>query len=89
MVIVFQVKITTSGTTCEQFKAYIFYGPVLYQRLKHNINDKMHCRSRGPRAILTRQPTDGRSNDGGLRLNEVLYAFIRIYLKLLYVSLAV
>lgn len=61
----------TSGTTGEQFEAYIFYGPVFYQRLKHMVADKMHCRARGPRAILTRQPTEGRSNDGGLRLGEM------------------
>lgn len=61
----------TSGTTGEQLEAYIFYGPIFYQRLKHMVADKMHCRSRGPRAILTRQPTEGKSNDGGLRLGEM------------------
>jgi len=63
--------ILTSGISGEPLESYIFMGPVFYQKLKHMVMDKMHARAKGPRAVLTRQPTEGRSKDGGLRLGEM------------------
>jgi len=36
----------TSGVTGEPLQAYIYTGPVYYQKLKHMVADKMHARAR-------------------------------------------
>ena len=64
-------EILYNGRTGEQMNTEIFIGPTYYQRLKHMVNDKTHARSTGPMVTLTRQPAEGRSRDGGLRLGEM------------------
>ena len=65
-------EIMYNGRTGEQIKTEIFIGPTYYQRLKHMVADKVHSRgSNGPIVMLTRQPSEGRSKNGGLRLGEM------------------
>ena len=64
-------EILYNGQTGEMMTAEIFMGPTYYQRLKHMVIDKKHARARGPIVSLTRQPCEGRSRDGGLRVGEM------------------
>jgi DNA-directed RNA polymerase III subunit RPC2 len=41
-----------TGITGEQIGAYIFMGPVYYQKLKHQVMDKMHARAKYESLIL-------------------------------------
>ena len=60
-----------NGMTGEQIQANIYMGPTYYMRLKHMVKDKINFRARGPNQQLTRQPVQGRANDGGLRVGEM------------------
>ena len=64
-------EILYNGNTGKQINANIFMGPTYYQRLKHMAEDKIHSRATGPKVLLTHQPPEGRSRDGGLRFGEM------------------
>lgn len=64
-------EVLYSGAEGTQMNVKVYMGPTYYQRLKHMVMDKIHSRASGPVVQLTRQPAEGRSRDGGLRLGEM------------------
>ena len=57
-----------NGFTGIPFNAMIFISPIYYQRLKHLVSEKYHARDHGNIQSLTRQPLEGRSRDGGVKI---------------------
>jgi DNA-directed RNA polymerase beta subunit len=64
-------EVLYNGQTGEMMEADIFMGPIYYQRLKHMVADKINSRDTGPKKLMTKQPTQGRGDEGGLRIGEM------------------
>jgi DNA-directed RNA polymerase II subunit RPB2 len=60
-----------NGITGEWIDSWIFMSVVFYQRLQKNTADTKYAISSGPTDALTRQPLNGKSSGGGLRIGEM------------------
>ncbi|MCR4327569.1 MAG: DNA-directed RNA polymerase subunit B'' [Nanoarchaeota archaeon] len=60
-----------SGVTGKKIETKIFIGNLYYLKLKYMVANKIHGRASGKIALLTRQPIEGRSRGGALRLGEM------------------
>jgi len=59
------------GVTGNKLTSRIFIGNLYYMKLKYMVGNKIHGRASGKIALLTRQPIEGRSRGGALRLGEM------------------
>lgn len=64
-------EVMYNGITGQRMPVKIFIGSMFYLKLKYMVADKMHARASGKIALLTRQPIEGRSRGGALRLGEM------------------
>ena len=61
-------EIIYDGTTGQRYRSMAFFGVCHISRLRHLVMLKKHSRSRGPRNSLSRQPKEGKRDNGGLRI---------------------
>jgi DNA-directed RNA polymerase subunit B' len=59
------------GITGRKMDAKIYIGNMYYLKLKYMVANKIHARAFGKVTLLTRQPVEGRSKGGALRLGEM------------------
>jgi DNA-directed RNA polymerase subunit B len=64
-------EVMYNGISGKRMPVKIFIGNMFYLKLKYMVSDKLHARASGKIALLTRQPIEGRSRGGALRLGEM------------------
>jgi len=81
-------QVMYDGETGEKIQGFMFYGCTYYERVKQMVDDKWHARARGPVHILTQQPVEGRSKEGGFRMGDMERG-VCLYLHVLLVDIFV